>query len=93
MSGRVAVVDQFGIALRGEYVADPDGYLSGYFDRNEEIKLVSGTLTLEVLPADFLTVRLDNRIDWSNKEIFNKEIRDLVGTQFTTTLGVVAHTD
>jgi hypothetical protein len=93
LGGRFAVVDQFGIALRGEYVADPDGYLSGYFDRNEEIKLVSGTLTLEALPADFLTVRLDNRIDWSNKQIFNKEVRDLVGTQFTTTLGVVAHTD
>jgi len=92
LGGRVAVVDEFGIAARGEYVADPDGYLSGYFDRNEEIKLVSGTLTLELLPADFLTVRLDGRLDWSNKQIFNKEIRDLTGTQFTTTLGVVAHT-
>ena len=89
----VAVIDEFGIAARGEYVSDPDGYLSGYFDRNEEIKLVSGTLTLEVLPADFLTVRLDNRIDWSSKQIFNEKIRDLTGTQFTTTLGVVGHTD
>jgi len=93
LGGRVAVIDEFGIAARGEYVSDPDGYLSGYFDRREEIKLVSGTLTLELLPADFLTVRLDNRIDWSSKEIFNKEIRDLTGTQFTTTLGVVGHTD
>ncbi|HKY35659.1 MAG TPA: outer membrane beta-barrel protein, partial [Polyangiaceae bacterium] len=93
LGGRVAVVDEFGIALRGEYIADPDGYLSGYLAHNEEIELLSGTLTLEVLPADFLTVRLDNRIDWSNKQIFNKEIRDLIGTQFTTTLGVVAHTD
>jgi hypothetical protein len=93
LGARVAVIDEFGIAARGEYVSDPNGYLSGYFDRNEEIKLVSGTLTLELLPADFLTVRLDNRVDWSSKQIFHKEIRDLTGTQFTTTLGVVGHTD
>jgi len=35
----------------------------------------------------------DNRLDWSSKEIFNKDIRGKVGQQFTTTLGVVAHTD
>jgi hypothetical protein len=93
LGGRVAIVDEFGIAARGEYVADPDGFLSGYFERREEISLVSGTLTLELLPADYLTVRLDNRIDWSDKRIFNDAIRELTGTQFTTTLGVVAHTD
>jgi hypothetical protein len=93
LGARVAIIDEFAVAARGEYVSDPKGYLSGYYDRREELKLVSGTLTLELLPADFLTVRLDSRIDWSDKQIFDKEIRDMTGTQFTTTLGVVAHTD
>lgn len=93
LGARVAVLEQFGIAARGEYLSDPDGLLSGYFDRREEIELVSGTLTLELLPADYLTIRLDNRLDWASKQIFNKQIRELTGTQFTTTLGVVAHTD
>ncbi|HYJ09290.1 MAG TPA: porin [Polyangiaceae bacterium] len=96
LGGRVSVVDQFGIALRGEYLSDPKGYLSGYYGRREKMKLISGTLTLELLPADFLTIRLDNRIDWADKRIFDTGLRedpeDMTGTQFTTTLGVVAHT-
>jgi hypothetical protein len=55
--------------------------------------LAGGTLTLDYLPSDFLTIRLDNRLDWSSREIFNKSIRDQSGMQFTSTLGVVAHTD
>jgi hypothetical protein len=88
---RFAITDHWGIAGRGEYVSDADGYLTDY--ANEEISLVSGTLTLEALPADFLTIKLDGRIDWSNKEIFTQDIRDLTGKQITATLGVVAHTD
>lgn len=88
---RVAVTDGFGVAARGEYISDPKGVLAGY--DNEKISLVSGTLTLEALPADFLTIKLDGRIDWSNKEIFKQDIRDLSGKQITATLGVVAHTD
>jgi hypothetical protein len=55
--------------------------------------LAGGTLTLDYLPADFLTIRLDGRMDWASRQIFNQGVRDHVGTQFTTTLGVVAHTD
>ncbi len=88
---RLAVTDGFGVAARGEYISDPKGFLAGY--DNEKISLVSGTLTLEALPADFLTIKLDGRIDWSNKEIFKQDIRDLTGKQITATLGVVAHTD
>ncbi|HEY6079077.1 MAG TPA: porin, partial [Polyangiaceae bacterium] len=91
LGARVAITEGFGIGARGEYVSDPDGFLTHY--DNEKISLVSGTLTLEALPADFLTVKLDARIDWSDKEIFNKDLRDLTGKQFTTTLGVVAHTN
>jgi hypothetical protein len=40
-----------------------------------------------------LTIRLDNRYDWASRQIFDKDMRDTAGSQFTTTLGVVAHTD
>jgi hypothetical protein len=86
-----AVSDEFAIAVRGEYFSDPDGAATGY--RGNEVNIVTGTLTLEFLPADFLSLRLDNRIDWSDRTIFKKEIRDVTGTQVTTTLGVVAHTN
>lgn len=91
LAARVAVLEQFGVAARGEYFHDPKGFISGYSD--VEMNLVGGTLTLELLPADFLTLRLDNRLDWASKQIFDKELRDKGGYQFTTTLGVVAHTD
>jgi hypothetical protein len=85
------VLDQLGVAARGEYFHDPKGFISSYpgYDMN----LVGGTLTLDYLPTDYLTIRLDNRLDWSSRQIFNKDIRDRAGTQFTTTLGVVAHTN
>lgn len=91
LGARVAVVEQFGVAARGEYFRDEAGFLSGHSD--VKMDLVGGTLTLDYLPSDFLQIRLDNRLDWASRTIFNKDIRDLVGTQFTTTLGVVAHTD
>ncbi len=91
LAARVAVVDEFGIAARGEYFHDSNGFISGF--AGEEMDLVGGTLTLELLPADFLTLRLDNRLDWASKQIFDKDLRDHGGYQFTTTLGVVGHTN
>ena len=41
------------------------------------MNLVGGTLTLDYLPSDFLTIRLDNRLDWSSREIFNKVKQEL----------------
>jgi hypothetical protein len=91
LGARVAVIDEFGVAARGEFFHDSNGYISGF--AGEEMNLVGGTLTLELLPADFLTLRLDNRLDWASKQIFDKDLRDQGGYQFTTTLGVVGHTN
>jgi len=102
LGARVAIVDQFGVAARGEFFHDSNGFISGYgahVDDNgvliaaKVMNLVGGTLTLDYLPSDFLTIRLDNRLDWASRQIFNQGLRDHVGQQFTTTLGVVAHTD
>jgi hypothetical protein len=91
LGARVSVVEQFGIGARGEFFHDSAGFISGYPEY--EMNLVGGTLTLDYLPSDFLTLRLDNRLDWASRTIFNKDVRDQVGSQFTTTLGVVAHTN
>ena len=91
VGARVAIVPEFGVAARGEYFHDSHGFINSYSDYEQD--LVGGTLTLDFLPADFLTIRLDNRLDWSSRQIFDKSIRDHAGSQFTTTLGVVAHTD
>jgi hypothetical protein len=96
LGARVAVVDEFGVALRGEYFKDERGFLVSQYP-GYEMNLFGGTLTLDYLPSDFLTIRLDNRLDWADRQIFPTGVRDnpndLTGTQFTTTLGVVAHTD
>ncbi|RYZ05161.1 MAG: porin [Myxococcales bacterium] len=92
LGARFAVVDQFGIGVRGEYFRDNGGFVVA--DHPElDVDLLGGTLTLDYLPSDFLTIRLDNRLDWASYEIFNKDVRGHVGNQFTTTLGVVAHTN
>jgi hypothetical protein len=91
LGARVAIIDAFAVAARGEFFHDSNGYITDF--AGEEMNLVGGTLTLELLPADFLTLRLDNRLDWASKQIFDKELRDQGGYQFTTTLGVVGHTN
>jgi len=91
LGARVAIVDEFGVAVRGEYFHDTHGFINPYPNFKQD--LAGGTLTLDYLPSDYLTIRLDNRYDWSSRRIFNSAVRDHVGGQFTTTLGVVAHTD
>jgi hypothetical protein len=103
LGARYAFVDKFAVAVRGEYLADPDAYGTGIAklyaptDPNVEpptdIKLLTATLTLDYRPADFLILRLDNRADWSNKEIFPRSVRDMSGVMPTTTLGVVVTTN
>ena len=100
LGARVAIIDQFGVAVRGEYFHDAKPTLGGVsaggfispFPVND-IDLVGGTITLDLLPSDNLTIRLDNRLDWASRQIFSSGVRDNTGTQFTSTLGVVAHTD
>jgi Putative beta-barrel porin-2, OmpL-like. bbp2 len=91
LGARFGVSELFGIGARGEYYHDDDGLttnLPGY-----TIDIVTGTVTLDFAPMKELLIRLDNRLDWSNKEIFQKGIRDSTGTIVTSTLGVVATTN
>jgi hypothetical protein len=91
LGARYAFLEKFAVAARGEYLSDPDGHATGF--PGNDIELVTGTLTLEVRPAEFLIVRLDGRMDYSTRQIFRKSVRDTTGGLPTTTLGVVATTN
>jgi Putative beta-barrel porin-2, OmpL-like. bbp2 len=91
LGARYAFLEKFAVAARAEYLNDRDGFATGF--PGNDIELVTGTLTLEVRPADFLIVRLDGRLDYSSREIFQKGVRETTGIMPTTTLGVVATTD
>jgi hypothetical protein len=91
LGARYALGEKFAIAGRAEYLNDGDGHVTGLAPNS--IELLSGTLTLDYLPSSHLLIRLDNRLDWSSKEIFKKSVRDATGTLVTTTLGVVVQTN
>lgn len=94
--GYFAPEPTWGIGARGEYINDPQGHLTGV----SEAQLVSGTLTTDVRIADWLQLRLDNRLDTlvdaaEERSVFPVGIRNPDGPrdtrsfQITTTLGVI----
>jgi hypothetical protein len=104
LAGRYAFASSFYAALRGEYLADEDGFatLGAYTaPTGREVKLASGTLTLGYSPTDHIVLKLDQRMDRSLgkdangdvDELFQKKIRDTAAGQMTTTLGVVVKTN
>jgi hypothetical protein len=90
LAGRYALTEQLGVGIRGEYFRDSDGLI---IPRARGLDLVSGTLTLSALPTDNLVIKLDNRLDWADKQIFQESVRDTRGTLITSTLGVVVTTN
>lgn len=81
----------FGVGARGEVIRDKDGQITA--PNTRPITLYTGTLTLDFLPHKMLMIRLDNRVDASNLDVFAEGLRGAQQTQFTTTLGVVAKTN
>lgn len=87
LAARLALTDEFAVALRGEYLGDPDGVIWLQNDNN----VLTGTGTLEFKPgaSGKFIIRLDNRFEKSDKNIFTD--RDGAGTDtwFQSVLGVV----
>ncbi|HVY47927.1 MAG TPA: outer membrane beta-barrel protein [Minicystis sp.] len=82
-------VDLFGAALRGGYLGDPDGFASG----TKDASIGDATLTLALTPDPHLKFMLDNRIDASNKKLFQeKDVPGAATLQATTTLGLIVTT-
>lgn len=84
---RYAVDDRWGIAARGEYYNDRDGYTTGFVPA--QIGLLTGTLTLDYSPARALKLFADGRVDWSSRQIFPSSVRDDAGTALSLTVGAV----
>jgi len=92
LAGRYAVHEQVGLAGRFEYYADPDGYTSGF--AGNDVSIVTGTLTADYSPASSVKFFLDGRLDWANRKIFPKGVRDPnIGTAVSTTVGAVFTTN
>lgn len=86
LAAAYAFSPQFGMALRGE----------GLQWENKD-KLATGTLTFDVKPVKDIgniVLRLDSRIEHSNREWYNKPNgTDTTKDWFSTTLGVVGYAD
>jgi len=95
LGARYLVCEKFAVAGRGEVYRDADGTTTGLVNGIPitGATIYTGTVTLDYLPSKNLLVRLDNRLDSSTKQIFPKGVRELSGTLFTTTLGVVVTTN
>jgi hypothetical protein len=95
--GRLQLNDVWAGALRAELYSDPDGRATNdgdlYVSAQPDVMLYSGTLTIEAVPEPGLILRLDNRLDASNEEVYPSKVRTYGSTQFTTTLGVVVTTN
>ncbi len=95
LGARYLVCEKFAVAGRAEIYRDKDGVTTGSVNGIPitGATIATGTVTLDYLPGKNLLVRLDNRLDSSNKQMFPKGVRELSGTLFTTTLGVVVTTN
>jgi hypothetical protein len=95
LGARYLVCEKFAVAGRGEIYRDKDGVTTGSVNGIPitGATIYTGTVTLDLLPTKNLLIRLDNRLDSSTKQMFPKGVRELSGTLFTTTLGVVVTTN
>jgi len=73
------------ISFRGEYFDDPDGYQTG-----TEQQLYEGTATYEYKWLEGLLMRVEYRIDQSDKQFFDKLADQHTDQQQTVTAGFIA---
>ncbi|KFA91657.1 outer membrane beta-barrel protein [Archangium violaceum] len=75
LNARVQVARPVAVAARAEFYNDRDGLISGTAQR-----LVEGTLTLEVKPAEHLVLKLEARHDRSTADVFGGAETNAEGT-------------
>lgn len=88
---RYAFTDIWAAAVRGEVVFDRDGQISA--PNVAPLSLYTGTFTVEAAPHKMLLIRLDNRVDAGDRDVFKQGASGTASAQFTTTLGIVAKTN
>ena len=85
----VKLMDELRLAVRGELLQDPDGYIGDGYEW-----LGTGTFTIDVRPVPNVILRLDNRFEYADTEIFADSGGPASSkTWFSTTLGVVVSTN
>jgi hypothetical protein len=65
LNARVQIAEPVALAARAEFFRDRDSLISGAAQR-----LTEGTLTLEVKPAEQLTLKVEARHDRSTQDVF-----------------------
>jgi hypothetical protein len=80
---RFGLSDSFALILRGELFNDRDGARTGVAQ-----KLKGITFTPELTVSPHFVVRADLRIDWSNRDVFEKK-EGLTDSQPTGLLNVI----
>jgi hypothetical protein len=101
LAAKYAVSEQVALALRGEYLADPDA-LNFTFGEN----MITGTATVEYAPVENIIFRLDGRVEKADADIYSGKssvvVEDEDGalsstpntdTLVTAVLGVVVKTN
>lgn len=93
LAARYAIVDQFGIAARGELLNDTKGlFYSAVW--GTDTKVVTGTFTLDYKPNPNVVLRWDNRVESSlNQQIYFDGGGGPTSGWFTSVLGAVVHTE
>jgi hypothetical protein len=96
-AGRYQINTEWAGALRAEVYSDPDARATAgddpYIVDVADLMLYTLTLTAEVAPVPNLVLRIDNRLDLSNEDVFQKGLRTYEGQQFTSTIGAVVTTN
>ncbi|MCA9531365.1 MAG: outer membrane beta-barrel protein [Myxococcales bacterium] len=98
----VDVGDHWALALRGEYLGDPDGLagLGTFADETDDAPAVSlpakrlgtGTLTVRYSPVPQLVITLENRVEVASADIFStRSGPGASDVHFATILGVSGH--
>jgi hypothetical protein len=100
-----AVSDVFGVAVRGGYLGDPDGYMAPLWGApaGATTSVADATMTLSVMPTPNLVLKLEPRVDAVSSDAPGFEGSfpkapdasppGVSKVLFTTTLGVVATTN
>jgi hypothetical protein len=91
---RWVAADPFQVTVRGEILHDEHGDIVGINPTSGKTSadVESLTLTLQYVIATHYSLMLDNRVDIANSSIFETTNTN-DKTQFTSTLGVIAHTN
>jgi hypothetical protein len=82
--GRITPTSKFRISPRLEWFDDPQGFNLGVAQ-----KLKEGTFTADVIMNENMFVRGEYRYDWSNRAVFQRNVRGVLSHQSTLTVGVV----